>query len=233
MATSSASDAATRAPLSRERVFEAAVAYADEHGVADLSMRKLGTQLGVEAMSLYHHVAGKDEILDGMVDRVLTEIALTEPTGDWKADLRRRILDAREVMKRHRWAPAVIESRQTMTLPMLRYMDAVAGILLGGGFSVELMHHAMHVLGSRALGFTQELYEEDGGTDASLDTATTMPDEIARTFPNIAAIMEQIRHQEETIVGSGCDDDVEFRFALDIILDGLERHHDVERAIDR
>jgi AcrR family transcriptional regulator len=230
MATPAATTRAARTPLSRERVFEAAVAYADEHGIADLSMRKLGAVLGVEAMSLYHHVANKEGILDGMVDHIVGEIGIREAGGDWKSALREQILDAREAMKRHRWAPAVIESRRNMSFPMMKYMDAVAGIFLAGGFSVDLMHHAMHVLGSRALGFTQELYEDSETNDASPEEQALMAEQLAEEFPNIAAILREIEHEEETFVGSGCDDDVEFRFALDILLDGLERHRLAEEA---
>jgi len=215
-----------RLPLSRERVLAAAVAFADTHGIDELSMRKLGHELGVEAMSLYHHVANKDEILDGMVDVIAGEIGPTSSDHGWKERLRSRILTAREVMKRHPWAPAVIETRKTMSYPMMRYMESVAAIMRDGGFSIDLMHHAMHALGSRALGFSQELYEESDGSDQSPEVQAAMMEQMASEFPNISAIAIEVQHQDETIVGSGCDDDVEFVFALDVILDGLERIRD-------
>jgi AcrR family transcriptional regulator len=229
MATSTGTDAAPRVPLTRERVFEAAVAFVDEHGIEELSMRKLGQELGVEAMSLYYHVANKGEILDGMVDAVTSEIGLTPDEDNWKPAMRTQILAARAAMKRHPWAPGVIETRKTMSLPIMKYMDAVGGIFRRSGFSVDLMHHAMHTLGSRVLGFSQELYDDSEALDESPEIQTIMLQQMVEEFPNISAIVAEIQHQEETIVGSGCDDDVEFRFALDILLDGLERARDAEQ----
>jgi AcrR family transcriptional regulator len=219
-----------RTPLSRERVFEAAVAFADEHGIEELSMRKLGAELGVEAMSLYYHVANKEEILDGMVDHVVGEIELRPPAHDWKAALRDQVLTARRVMKQHPWASGVIETRANMSFGTMRYMDAVGGMLRRGGFSVDLMHHAIHALGSRVLGFSQELYDDSDSAEVSPETQQALGERIRAEFPNLAALMEEIQHQEESIVGSGCDDDVEFGFALDILLDGLERRRDEELA---
>ncbi len=226
MSTKLDATAEPRVPLSRERVFAAAVAFADAYGIDELSMRKLGHELGVEAMSLYHHVANKEEILDGMVDVIAGEIGPTSSGHDWKARLRSRILTARAVMKRHPWAPAVIETRKTMSYPMMRYMESVATIMRDGGFSVDLMHHAMHALGSRALGFSQELYDEEGQPDQNTEAQAAMLEQMASEFPNIAAIAIEVQHQEESIVGSGCDDDVEFVFALDVLLDGFERIRD-------
>lgn len=221
-----------RVPLTRERVFAAAVDFADEHGIEELSMRRLGQELGVEAMSLYHHVKNKDEILDGMVGVITEKIEITPGGDDWKAAMRMQILTARDVMKRHAWAPAVIETRRTMSPSMMAYMDAVGGIFRAGGFSVDLMHHAMHTLGSRVLGFTQELFDDSEGLDESPEVQAIMLQQMTEVYPNISAIVAEIQHQEETIVGSGCDDDIEFRFSLDIILDGLEgvRERDASSA---
>ena len=191
-------------------------------------MRKLGQELGVEAMSLYYHVANKDEILDGMVDHVVGGIALQPGGPNWKSAMREQIVAARRVMKHHRWAPGVIESRTNISMAMMRYMDAIGGIFRSGGFSVDLMHHAMHTLGSRVLGFSQELFDDSDSLDASPEMEAAFMEQVSAAFPNIAAVMEEIQHQEESIVGSGCDDDVEFRFALDIILDGLERAREAE-----
>lgn len=229
MAARTGTNAAPRVPLTRERVFEAAVAFADEHGIEELSMRKLGQELGVEAMSLYYHVANKGEILEGMVDTITGEIGLTSDEGDWKSAMRTQILAARAAMKRHPWAPGVIESRKTMSLPIMRYMDAVGGIFRRSGFSVDLMHHAMHALGSRVLGFSQELYDDSQALDESPEVQAIVMQQMVEEFPNISAIVAEIQHQKETIVGSGCDDDVEFRFALDILLDGFERARDAEQ----
>jgi AcrR family transcriptional regulator len=221
-------DSETRTPLSKERVIEAAVTYADEHGIDDLSMRKLGGELGVEAMSLYYHVANKDEVLDGMVDAITSEIGLTAEQGDWKSAMRTQIMTARAAMKRHAWAPGVIETRKTISMPMMRYMDSVSGVMRSGGFSVDLMHHAMHTLGSRVLGFSQELFDDSEALGESPEIQAIVMQQMAEEFPNISAVVAEIQHQEETIVGSGCDDDIEFGFSLDIILDGLERKRDEE-----
>ncbi len=209
---------------------QAAVAFSDEHGVDELSMRKLGAELGVEAMSLYHHVRNKDEILDGMVDLIAMEIQPTGSGDDWREALRAQILTAREAVRRHPWFPGVVDSRKEMSIPMLKYFDSVGGIMLDGGFSVQLMHHAFHALGSRVLGFNQELYddkEDDSMTDAEREE---MFEHLRPMLPNIARVMDEIRHQEESIIGSGCDDDVEFVFALDLLLDGLERKRLEETA---
>ena len=195
-------------------------------------MRKLGQELGVEAMSLYHHVKNKDEILDGMVDVVTGKIGLVASEGDWRSALREQILAARVTMKRHPWAPAVIESRKTMSLPMMRYMEAVAGIFRSGGFSVDLMHHAMHALGAKVLGFSQELFDDSETLDESPEAQAIIMQQMVEEFPNISAVVAEVQHQEETIVGSGCDDDIEFAFSLDIILDGLERHRTREPALE-
>jgi AcrR family transcriptional regulator len=214
-----------RAPLTRERVVRAAIALADESGIESLSMRKLGHALGVEAMSLYNHVANKEEILDGMVDVLVSEIndavtASDSSSGDWKAVMRRRILTAREILLRHRWAPGVMESRTNMSMPMLGYYDSVIGILGDAGFSIDLIHHTLHVLGSRILGFTQELYEDSEDLDPG--ALEMFIQQMAGTYPHLTEMARQISHDEETTM-RGCDDQFEFEFALDLILDGLER----------
>ena len=164
-----------RVPLSKERVFSGAIAVADEGGIDSLTMRRLAEELGVEAMSLYYHVANKEAVLDGVVEAIVGEIenalgGFDIPTDtDWRTSLRHRILTAREVMLRHPWAPGVIETRTTMTPTMERYFDTLLGILREGGFSVDLGHHAMHALGSRALGFSQELFQPDSGSHAEDD----------------------------------------------------------------
>src|SRR2546429_9647853 len=142
-----------RAPLSRERVLRAAVAFADENGIATLSMRKLGQVLGVEAMSLYNHVASKGDLLDGMVDVVFSEIGL--PAGDvgWKPAMRQRAISAREALARHRWAIGLMESRRSPGPATLRHHDAVPGCLRGAGFSAELTAHACSVPDGSTSGF--------------------------------------------------------------------------------
>jgi AcrR family transcriptional regulator len=207
-----------RATLTRARVLEAGVALADRDGIEAVSMRNLGQELGIEAMSLYTHIRRKEDLLDGMVDLVVGEIPIDTAGPDWGTTLRRSILAARAVMLRHRWAARVIETRTAPGPATFAYMEAVAGILRGGGFSDDQTHHAMHVLGSRILGFSQDLYDDSGPGDPEVTAAFAA--QIADTFPNIAAIAMVISH--EGGIG-GCDDDYEFAFGLDLILDGLEQ----------
>ena len=219
----------TRLPLSRERVLRAAVALADERGIGALTMRNLGQELGVEAMSLYNHVANKDAILDGVIELVIGEVVdavedvtLSDP-AEWKPLTRRRILAAREVMLRHRWAPKVLESRAQPPAVLMRYYDGLLGLMLRGNFSADLAHHAMHALGSRALGFTQELFEEDD--DAPAETVAAMAEQMAPEYPNLAEMLKVVAHDADTTLG-WCDDQFEFEFSLDLLLDGLERQRD-------
>ncbi|PZF80823.1 TetR/AcrR family transcriptional regulator C-terminal domain-containing protein [Jiangella anatolica] len=214
-----------RAPLSKERVLAAAVALADAGGVEALSMRKIAHELGVVPMALYKHVQNKDELLDGMVDAVVGEI---DPPGggtDWKAIVRGRVLSARRVLLRHPWASRVIEERTRArpdpTPAVMTYMDSMIGVFRAGGFSIDLTHHAMHVMGSRLLGFSQELFEDSGPADAP-----PPPPELAERFPHIAELVMGISHDHGSVVGPGCDDQVEFEFALDLVLDGLDRLRD-------
>ncbi len=225
-----------RAGLTRDRVFRTAVNLADEGGIAALTMRNLAQELGVEAMSLYHHVADKDEVLDGMVDVVVSEInarvaELDTPPGGadsaWKTAVRQRILTAREVLLGHPWAPGVMESRTTMSPTVMRYYDSLMGLLRGAGLSVSLVHHAMHALGSRALGFTQELYAPQNDADPGMDVAAIMRGQLADHYPYTTeiAVIESGNHDKESTLG-WCDDQVEFEFGLDLLLDGLEVLHD-------
>jgi AcrR family transcriptional regulator len=217
-----------RIPLSRERVLRAAVALADERGIEELSMRKLGQQLGVEAMSLYNHVANKEDVLDGMVDFVVGEID-PPPTGtDWKTAMRERALSARRALLRHPWASRVLESRITPTPRVLEYFDSMIGLLRAGGFSIDLTHHAMHAMGSRLFGFTQELFD-DSGTDLDPEAEAIMLRTMAANYPHLGEMALAISHDEDSVVGQGCDDQFEFEFALDLLLDGLEKLRDRDR----
>ena len=218
-------DPTPRIPLTRERVLRAAITLADAGGIEALSMRRLGQELGVEAMSLYNHVANKDDVLDGMVDAVVGEIndivsEIEMPSGDWVTAARRRILSARSVLLRHPWAPGVLESRTNMTAPMLRYFDGLIGLFREAGFSVDLTHHAMHALGSRALGFTQELY--DDSDDLSDEAMMMFLQQMSGEYPHLVGMVQEISHDDDSTLG-WCDDQTEFEFALDLILDGLER----------
>jgi AcrR family transcriptional regulator len=222
MAIATTTGTEARQPLTRERVLRAAVGLADREGIAALSMRKLGQELGVEAMSLYNHVANKEEILDGIVDLVVMEVDPPDAGAHWKAALRTRILSARAMLVRHPWASAVIVSRVNITPTMMRYMETMGGILRRGGFSVDLMHHALHVLGSRILGFVQELYDDSAALAENPEMAAVMLQQMADEFPTMTALATQIAH-DGALVGAGCDTQFEFEFGLDLILDGFER----------
>jgi len=224
MATQVDVGAQPRVPLSRERVLRAAVALADEGGVDALSMRRIAQELGVVPMALYKHVSNKDELLDGMVDVVVGEIDPPPSGTDWKTTIRQRVLSARSALLRHPWASQVIESRTDPTPTVLEYMDSMVGIFRAGGFSIDLTHHAMHAMGSRLLGFTQELFDDS----VDLDPAATavMVQQMAGKYPHIIEMLVAITHDEASVVGQGCDDQFEFEFALDLMLDGLERLRD-------
>jgi AcrR family transcriptional regulator len=230
MVTEVVEGAQPRIPLSRDRVLRAAVALADRGGIGALTMRHLAEELGVEAMSLYYHVANKEALLDGVVEVVVEEIDESvkaaggpPPAEDWKTAMRTRILAARTVLLRHRWAPTVLESRVTMSPRVVRYFDGVLGILIEGGFTYDLAHHAMHALGSRALGFTQEMFEPDEPGPADDAAAEAMLAEMADQVPYIIGMMMEISHDDPDTTLGWCDDQVEFEFGLDLILDGLER----------
>jgi AcrR family transcriptional regulator len=210
-----------RAPLSRERILRTAVALADEGGVESASMRKIAQELDVVPMALYRHVAGKDELLDGMLDAVVGEIDPPAGGADWKTAVRQRILSARRALLRHPWASQVMESRTEPTPTVLAYMDSMMGMFLAGGFSMDLVHHAMHAMGSRMMGFTQELFNDAADVDPAVEAE--MWRGMADRYPNIAQLVDVVMHDDTSVVGGGCDDQFEFEFALDLMLAGLER----------
>ncbi|PSK64301.1 Tetracycline repressor protein class E [Micromonospora sp. MH33] len=216
-----------RAPLSRDRILRAAIALADLAGIESLSMRNLAQDLGVVPMALYKHVANKDELLGGMIDVVVGEIDPPVPDADWKHAVRRRILSAREVLRRHPWAPLAIESRNMATPAILAYLDSMVAAFRAGGLSADLAHHVMHAMGSRILGFSQELFDasRSAGRSGTSNPAppAAFPPEIAARFPHLAEIAMAASHEDESVVGQGCDDRFEFEFALDLLLDGIER----------
>ncbi|GAA3014507.1 TetR/AcrR family transcriptional regulator C-terminal domain-containing protein [Kitasatospora albolonga] len=209
--------AGRREPLNRGRVLAAAVELADAIGIDALSMRRLAQELGVVPMALYKHVANKEQLLDGMVDAVLAEI---DPVGEgpWRGVVRARVLSARAALLRHPWAARVIETRPVPTAAVLAYLDAMAGAFRGGGLSVQLTHHVMHAMGSRLLGFSQELFEAPGGSGSP-------PAAFVEAFPRLAELAEG-GHDEASVVGGGCDDQFEFEFALDLLLEGFARLHE-------
>ncbi|HTE70061.1 MAG TPA: TetR/AcrR family transcriptional regulator [Actinomycetes bacterium] len=219
MATQTEPSAAPRIPLNKQRVLGAAVALADRGGVRSLSMRKLAHELGVEAMSLYHHVANKDDILDGIVDVVFSEIELPSGDPDWKAAMRQRAISAREALLRHPWATGLMESRSTPGPATLRHHDAVLGILRTAGFSVELAAHAFSVLDSYIYGFA--LQEANLPFDTPEETAEVaqaiMAEFPADEYPHLTEMTV------EHVLQPGYDYGNEFLFGLDLILDGLDQ----------
>jgi AcrR family transcriptional regulator len=229
MATRTERRSGPRDPLTYERVMRAAVDLADRSGIEALTMRNLAHELGVEAMSLYYHVANKEAVLDGAVEVILSEIEdavskIDPPVvpEDWKAVMRARILMARQVLLRHRWASGVIETRTTISPTTMRYFESLLGLFRFGGFSFDVAHHALHALGSRALGFTQELFEPENADEGD-EEMTAALEEMASQFPHLVGMLAEIAHDDPDSTLGWCDDQTEFEFGLDLILDGLDR----------
>jgi AcrR family transcriptional regulator len=212
---------APRTPLSRERVLRAAIGLADEDGIEALSMRRLGHELGVEAMSLYNHVANKDDLLGGIVDLVLGEVELPSGGGDWKAALRESAISAHDVLRRHAWACSLAMSPPRILPARTQLMEGMLRRLREGGFSADLTYHAYHALDSHIWGFT--LWEL--GHSITRDDVGDLAANFLRQFP-----MEEhpyiVEHVEQHIAGFGRDGKGAFEFVLDLILDGLERLRD-------
>ena len=214
-------EATRRIPLNRERVLTAAVVLADEAGIEALSMRRLAQELGVVPMALYKHVANKEELLDGMVDVLVGEIDPPARDTGWQSAVRLRVLSARKALLRHPWARQVLESRTTRTPAVLGYMDSFIGMFLAGGFSIDLTHHALHALGSRLYGFTPEIFDDSQGLDPQALAA--LVGQMKDSFPHVAELAQAVYHDAASVVGQGCDDQFEFEFALNLLLDGLDR----------
>jgi AcrR family transcriptional regulator len=210
-----------RTRLSRDRVLRTAIALADERGLSELTMRKLAKELGVEAMSLYNHVANKDDLLDGMIDIVFSEIDAPAADGDWKAELRKRAVSTREALRRHPWAVGEMEGRSNHGPSNLRIHDAVLGCLRGAGFSIEMTVRAYSVQDSYIYGFALQQ------TDMSSETPEDFAAEAQRQMAEYEAVLADYPHLVEVVGGyvatAGYDYDSEFLFGLDVILDGLER----------
>jgi AcrR family transcriptional regulator len=213
-----------RAGLTRDTVLRTAVAMADEGGVDAVSMRRVAQELGVVPMALYRHVANKDAMLTGMVDVVVGEIDPPAGGADWKIAVRERILSARRVLLRHPWASRVMESRTQPTPTLLAYMDSTIGMFRAGGFSIDVTHHVLHTMGSRLWGFTQELFNDGTDSDPEMQAETFAA--MADRYPSISELYLAVNHDDASVVGAGCDDQFEFEFALDVLLDGIERIRD-------
>ena len=208
-----------RTPLTRERILAAAIDVADTGGLEGLSMRRLGQALAVDPMALYRHVRDKDDLLDGLRDVILGEIPMAAPQPDWRAAIRSQTLGAREVMRRHPWAPRLLEDR-AQGASIIAYVDGILGIFHAGGLSIALAHHALHVLGSRVVGFTQDLFEDAGDPEADPGAAAAFARSMAGIHPHVARLAVAVSHEGGL---GGCDSDEEFLFGLDLLLDGLER----------
>ena len=217
-----------RSPLNRERVLRAAVALADERGVEDVSMRKLSQRLGVVPMALYKHVADKEDLLAGMVDVVIAGYDPGDTGSEWKAAVRSRVLAARRALLRHPWARPVIESRRRRTPAVLAYMDSLSGTFMAGGLSADLTQHAMHALGYRIWGFSPEAFEDPNAFTIPDDPVAreAMLRQVGETYPHILAIALDASGGDITAAGPTCDEQFEFEFALDLLLDAFERLHE-------
>ncbi|MEU4164164.1 TetR/AcrR family transcriptional regulator [Actinoplanes sp. NPDC026670] len=210
---------AGRTPLSRERVITAAVRLADEHGLATPSMRKIAEALDAEAMSLYNHVANKDELLDGMIDLVFGELDRPTPGDDWKPAMRRHATSLRAALGRHPWALSLLQSRPSPGPGNLRHNNAVLGVLRHAGFDLTLTAHAVSVIDSYVYGFALQ------STNIPIDTPENVAEIAAGILSDTDA--EQYPHLTELIVGHALQPGYayadEFGYGLDLILDALER----------
>jgi AcrR family transcriptional regulator len=204
-------------PLSRERVLDAAICLADEGGLESVSMRKLAQSLGVQAMSLYNHVANKDDLLDGMVDQVVSEIEVPDLSLDWKTAMWRRATSAHGVLLRHPWAALALMSRVNVGPAMLRYVDATLGCLREAGFSYEMADHAWNAIDGHIYGFTlQELnfpFETPEYAEAAENFLASIPPEKYPYLNQLSCHIIEGRYD-------GLHD---FAFGLELILNGLER----------
>lgn len=210
--------AETRTPLTRERVLRAAVALADREGLESLTMRKLADELGAGAMSLYHYVANKEELLDAMIDVVFEEIELPPEETDWQSAMRRRAVSARQVLARHPWAIGLMESRTSPGPANLRHREAVTACLRRAGFSVLMATHANWLLDSYVYGFALQ--------EASLpfDTADELADMVEDVFlPQLPPDeFPYLNESAAALVAAGYDPADEFMFGLDLVLAALE-----------
>jgi AcrR family transcriptional regulator len=218
MATRTTRSARNRVPLSRDRVLDAAMRLADQGGIESLTMRRLGQELGVEAMAVYYHFANKDEVVDGIVDRVHGEIEVPSDAADWSVAMRRRAFSARNALSRHPWAAVLMESRRKPGSASLRHHDAVLGLLRASGFSVEMAAHAFSLLDSYIYGFAQQ----QASLPFESGNAAAVAKDILRSFP-VSAYPHLAELTFQHVMKPGYDYAAEFDFGIDLILEGLER----------
>ncbi|WP_407317230.1 TetR/AcrR family transcriptional regulator [Isoptericola halotolerans] len=216
--------AATKS-VTREQVLAAGLALADAQGLGALTMRGVAAELGIEAMSLYHHLPGKkEELLDGLLDLVAEEVAgaareMAVVDQGWPTEVRTRCLAARTVMLRHAWVPGLLGSRPTIRPGIFQLYEDVLVAMVRGGCSYRLAHRAMHALGSMVLGFSQELFSPGGAGTAGEAEMEAM----AAALPYTAAMVASELHDAADPVLGWCDSQSEFEFTLDLLISGLER----------
>jgi len=208
----------SRAPLNRGRVLAAAIEIADERGVGAVTMREVASRLGVEAMSLYNHVANKDDILDGMVDLVVEQIDLPADVGDWRDAMRARAISAHDVFGRHPWVPMLMDSRESSGPARLRYLDWVLGTLMNAGFSVDGAARAFSLLDSYVYGFGMQQSNFSTSGDASTEE---MAEALLAYIP--PEEYPYLHRMASHAMASGYDAEQDFAYGLEVILDGLER----------
>lgn len=207
----------TRETLCLGRVLDVAMNLADREGLNALTMRRLAARLGVEAMSLYHHVSGKDALLDLLVDRVIGEVDLPQSGDSWKEAMRRRALSAHAVLRAHPWAPLLLLSRLAVGPAMLRYIDATHGCLLQAGFSHATADHARNVLDSHVYGFTlQALHFPIPEGEYAVAAKDFLPQLPSERYPALRQLAEQV-------IAGDYDGRNTFEFGLELLLEGLER----------
>lgn len=209
---------ASRRPLTRERILVIAVEIADKDGVGAVTMRAVATRLGVEAMSLYNHVANKEDILDGMVDLVIEQIDVPAESDDWRTAMHRRAMSARGVFGRHRWAPMLLDSRQSSGPARLHYFDSVLGALMRAGFSLDSASRAFSLLDSYVYGFGIQQFNFSAEGDAPPEA---MAEAILAFIP--AEEYPYLHRMASHAMQVGYDPEADFAFGLEMILDGLQR----------
>jgi len=212
-------DSQPRTPLTRDRILRAAIGIADEEGLDALTMRRLGQELGVQAMSLYNHVANKDDLYAGIVDLAMSEIEPPSPDLDWKTSLRQSAISAHEAFVRHPWACSLNTATPRISDERMEWMEGVLRTLREAGFSPNMTHHAYHALDSHITGFTLWI------VNMPFDSREEMLDLAAQWMPLVSAdrFPYVLEHAQEHLEDPDPDEPGEFEFGLDLILEGLER----------
>lgn len=226
MASKNESGTEGRARLTRDRVLRTAIGLADGEGIERLTMRKLGVELGVEAMSLYNYVSNKEDLLHGMIDAVFAEIELPSPADDWKTALRKRSLSVRDMLSRHPWANGLMDSGTNPGPATLRHHDRVLGTFRNGGFSIPMTAHAFSVLDAYIYGFAKQEkgLPFDSGEQAAAMAEVMLAHLPADEYPYLAELTSQ------HVLKPGYDYADEFTFGLDLVLDGLEKARDADNT---